>query len=213
MCPWTSTNGRPWPDRPSRASSRSTTSSELEELADRVGRPAVVVEQRDPAEHVVAGDQDPVLGLKQADVRRGVPGGLVRPPDAEVGLDLDAVDERPVGLDHLRDPRRQVLGEALGVALEDALGHSALAADLEPASERGLRVACGLGRVPWLGCIQNSHPARATIGAACPQWSECAWVTASSRTCSSRRLTWLIARSSWASDPGSWIPGVHQHDA
>ena len=68
--PATSVNGRPWPDSASRASSASTLSSELEELADRVGRVAGVEVQRDAPEQVVAGDQQPALGLVQADVRR-----------------------------------------------------------------------------------------------------------------------------------------------
>ena len=42
---------------------RRRASSEVEELADRVGRPAVVVVERDAPEQVVAGDQQPPLGL------------------------------------------------------------------------------------------------------------------------------------------------------
>src|SRR3954451_25305363 len=34
----------------------------------------------------------------------------------------------------------------------------------------------------------------------------CACVHTSSRTCSRRRLTWSIARSRWASEPGSCMP-------
>ena len=39
-----------------------------------------------------------------------------------------------------------------------------------------------------VGCIQSSQPLRSTA-AAWPQWSTCAWVQTSSRTCSSRRPT------------------------
>ena len=39
-----------------------------QELADRIGRPAVVEVQRHASEQVVAGDQDAALGLVQADV-------------------------------------------------------------------------------------------------------------------------------------------------
>ena len=69
MCAWTSANVRPWPARHRRAPRRSTTSSEPQELARRVGRVAVVEVDRDAAEQVVAGDQQPPLGLVQADVR------------------------------------------------------------------------------------------------------------------------------------------------
>ena len=68
-----------------------------DELAHRVGRVAVVEEERDPAEQVVAGDQQPALGLVQDDVRGRVAGRLVHLPGAEVGLDLDPGDELAVG--------------------------------------------------------------------------------------------------------------------
>ena len=64
----------------------------VQELADRVGRPAEVEVQRDAPEQVVAGDQQPALGLVQADVRGRVAGRLDHVPVAEVGLDRDAVD-------------------------------------------------------------------------------------------------------------------------
>ena len=78
-----------------------------QELADRVGAVAVVVEQRDPPQDVVAGDQQSPLRLEQADVGGRVPRSLIRNPRPQVGLDLDAVDEIPVGLDHPRHPRVQ----------------------------------------------------------------------------------------------------------
>ena len=64
----------------------------------------------------------------------------------------------------------------------------------------------------WSGCIHSSQPARSAIGRAWPQWSECAWVKTSRRTCSSRRPTCSSARSRCASEPGSCIPRVDQHD-
>ena len=64
-----------------------------EELADRVRAEAAVEVERDPPEHVVAGDQEPPLGEVQDDVRRRVAGRLDHLPGAEVRLHLDAVDE------------------------------------------------------------------------------------------------------------------------
>src|SRR5215213_3534377 len=53
-----------------------------EELAGGVGRPAVVVVERDAAEQVVAGEQQAPLALVEANVRRRMPRGLedVPPP-------------------------------------------------------------------------------------------------------------------------------------
>ena len=48
----------------------------VEELADRVGRPAVVEVERDAAEHVVAGEQQAPLRLVEHDVRRRVALGV-----------------------------------------------------------------------------------------------------------------------------------------
>ena len=101
--PWmwacTSANVRPWPDRHSRAPSRSTLSSELQELARRVRRVAELEVQRDAPEQVVARDQQPPLGLEQADVRGRVAGRLVRDPLPQARGDADA---RRAG----RDPAR-----------------------------------------------------------------------------------------------------------
>ena len=69
----------------------------VEELAGRVGGVAVVEEERDPAEQVVAGDQQAALGLVEDDVGRRVAGRLVGAEEAEVGRHLDAVDQLAVG--------------------------------------------------------------------------------------------------------------------
>ena len=90
MCAATSVNVRAWPARHSRASRRLHDVERVQELADRVVRPAVVEVQRHAPEQVVAGDQDAPLDLVQADVRRRVAGRLVHGPSPEVGLDDDA---------------------------------------------------------------------------------------------------------------------------
>jgi hypothetical protein len=122
----------------------------VQKLADRIGRPAIVEEQRDASEHVVAGQQQPSLLLEHHDVRRCVPGRLVDGPDPEISLDLDAGHERTIGLDHPRYPRGDVLG-VLGVAAERGLGHATLTPHLEPARERQVAVARGRESVLVVG--------------------------------------------------------------
>ncbi len=75
----------------------------VEELADRIGRVAIVIEEGDAAEQVIAGDHQPPLGLVQDDVGRGVAGGLVDLPGAEVGLDLHPRQQVAIGLRHPLD--------------------------------------------------------------------------------------------------------------
>ena len=58
-----------------------------QELADGVGRVAVLEVQRDAPQQMIAGDQQAPLGLEQADVRGRVPGRLIGDPLAEVGDD------------------------------------------------------------------------------------------------------------------------------
>ena len=141
-------------DRPGTAARRSasTTSSELQEFPDRVGRVAVVEVQRDAPEQVVAGDQQAPLGLEQAHVRGGVAGGLVgalqsprsvsiRHPrrGASRSGSIDRRDAAPCG---------SALG---GVAAQRLLRHAALARDLQPPRERaprGLR-PCGACARGW----------------------------------------------------------------
>ena len=82
----------------------------------------------------------------------------------------DPVHERPVGLDHPRDPRRHASwAEALGVPLEHRRWYAALAADLEAPGEHGLGIRAAPVACRWFGCIHSSHPARSMIGAAWPQ--------------------------------------------
>src|SRR3954447_11637260 len=76
----------------------------VQELADRVGRVAVVVVERDPAEQVIAGDEQPPLGLEQAHVRGRVARGLDHEPGTQVAAHLDPRQERPVGLHGPGDP-------------------------------------------------------------------------------------------------------------
>src|SRR6202020_1416886 len=83
--------------------------------------------------------EQPALGLEQAHVRRTVAGGLVGDQRAEIGLDLDAVQERAVGLDDRGDPGRPVAGPP-GVLLEHRRGYAAVAAYLDPARQAELEV-------------------------------------------------------------------------
>ena len=68
-------------------------SSEVEEFPHRVGGVAVVEEQRDAPQQVVAGDQQAPVGLEEAHVVGGVAGGLVGDPLAQVGVDPDPGEE------------------------------------------------------------------------------------------------------------------------
>jgi hypothetical protein len=94
-----------------------------QELTDRVGRVAVVVVQRDAPEQVVAGDEQPALGLEQAHVRRRVAGRLDHEPRAEVAAHLDAGQQRARRLDRPRDARRPLAPGAL--PLRQRLGRHA----------------------------------------------------------------------------------------
>ena len=141
MWPWTSVNGRAWPASASRASSASTTSSESQELADRVRRVADVEVLRDAAEQVVAGDQQALLGLVQADVRGRVTGRLDHVPGAGVGLDRHAGDEVAVGVAACPPGRSRGRGGASGPALQRLLRDAAEQRDLDRRSRSsGLRV-------------------------------------------------------------------------
>ncbi len=106
-----------------------------QELLHRVGCIAVVEVERDPPQHVIAGDQQPALGLEQAHVRGRVPGRLVDGPGSEVGLDLDPSKQFTVWLDHARDARRQIL-DLVRQGADRRLRNAALTRDLEPASDR-----------------------------------------------------------------------------
>src|SRR5439155_18964788 len=72
-------------------------------------------------------------------VRGRVTGRLVDVPDAEVGLDLDAVDQLAVRRDQLRYSG-VLAAPRLAVALERRLGDAALAPHLYPPRERALRI-------------------------------------------------------------------------
>ena len=112
----------------------------VHEFADGIGRVAVVEEQRDPPEQVVPRDQQPTLGLEQADVRGRVTGGLVHAPGAEIRVDDHPRQQRPIGLDRGGDPRFAVLGALGRVPAQRLLRNAALAGDLETPREGGVRV-------------------------------------------------------------------------
>ena len=125
----------------------------VKELAGRVRRPAVVVVQRHAPEQVVAGDEQPPVGLEETDVRGGVARGLVDLPGPEVAVDRHALDQVVVGLDERRDPEALPLA-LLGVATQRLLGHAGLARHLQAPGERGLGVLRRLGHV----LVVRMHP-------------------------------------------------------
>ena len=105
-----------------------------QELAHRIGRVADVEVLRDAAEQMVAGDQQPLLGLVQADVRGRVAGCLDHLPGAGVGLDRDAGDEVAVSVQGpgLTGARA---APALRPAPQRLFRHATLQRDLERAVE------------------------------------------------------------------------------
>ena len=207
MWPATSVNGRPWPASASRVSSASTRSSESRNSPDRVGRVALVEVQRHAAEQVVAGDQQPPLGLVQADVRGRVAGRLDHLP-------------RRRGRSRPTTPgtrsRSTTSSPAMPAARPRAAGRPSAAA--APRARRtGARPRSGARASPrasrrWrAGAHGGVHPdlaarrARGSRGA-WPQWSACACVQTTSRTCSSCSPAWSSARSRCAIEPGSCMP-------
>src|SRR5438105_12032284 len=125
-------------------------SQRLEKLAHRIGRPAVVVEERDAAQEVVSGDEQPALGLEQADVGGRVAGGFVNHPAADVRFDLYSTHQVAIGLDRLRDPGRDLL-HLLRIAAKRRLGNARLAAYLDPARKCALWIGGGLDRMSVVG--------------------------------------------------------------
>ena len=128
-----------------------------QELADRVGRVAVVVVERHAAEQVVAADQQPPFGLEQADVRGRVARRLDDQPGPEVAADLDAGQQRPVRLDQ-RGQARALVAAALRPGLQRRLGHAALARHLQARGERRVGVLRGARHV----AVVRMHPQLAT---------------------------------------------------
>ena len=124
-----------------------------QELPHGVGCEAVVEVQRDAPQQVVSGYEQAPLGLEQAYVRRRVTGRLVHAPSAEVGVDLQAREQCPVGLDDARDARvaRAPLGR---VAAQGLLGNPALAGDLDAPFEHRLGV---FGHAPHV-LVVGVHP-------------------------------------------------------
>ena len=130
-------------------------------------------------------------------------GRLDHLPVAEVAAHRQTRDQLAV------DAQRPRLPRALAAALLDPapqrlLRHPALVRDLDPPQQRPLGVG---GRVVRVVRVQPHLAARPlATGGAWPQWSTCAWVHTTSRTCSTRSPTWSSARSRCAIDPGSCIP-------
>ena len=139
MCACTSVNVRPWPAQAQARAQPLHDVQRAQEFAHRIRRVAVVEEQRDAPQQVVAGDQQTPLGLEQADVRGRVAGRLIDRPRPEVGGDRHARSRAAVGLDHGGDAGVVILAP-LGVAAQRLLGHAALARDLQPLGDRGARV-------------------------------------------------------------------------
>ena len=162
---------------------------------------------------MVAGDEQPPLGLEQADVRgrvaRRLDGPASGPRSVSTTTPVEQVRRR---LDQPGDARGLARG-ALGVGAQRLLGDAARARDLEAALERRVRVARGARHVlvvgvhPQLaaGALDDRRRLAVVVGCACVQTS--------SRTCSRRRLTISSARSSWASEPGRRACPVEEDDA
>ena len=131
----------------------------VDELAGGVGRVAEVVVEGDPAEEVVAGHEHSALRLVEADVGRGVPGGLVDVEGPEIGVDLHARQQVAVGQHHAGDPNAAP-PLALRVLLQRLLGHAALACHLEPPLEPAVGILGDAGHVPVVGV----HPQLAAGG-------------------------------------------------
>ena len=106
-----------------------------QEFSGRVGRVAVVVVERHAPEQVVAGDEQPAIGLVERDVRRRVARRLVHRPAPEVGVDLHSGQEVAVGLDdpgHAEALVAARLGEALQRLGRHAAGPRHLHAPAQP---------------------------------------------------------------------------------
>ena len=109
-----------------------------QELADGIGRVALVEELRDAPEQVVARDQQAPLGLVQADVRGRVAGRLDHLPVAEVARDRHARHEVAVA-DELAGDALADRAPLLGPAPQRLLRDARLAGDLDPPRDRLLR--------------------------------------------------------------------------
>ena len=210
----TSVNVRPWPGRHRRASQRLDDVERAHEFADRVGRVAVVEEREDAPQQVIAGDQQAVLGLEQADVRGRMTGRLVDGPGAEVGLDDDALPRsaRSGSIDR-GDARFVVAGALGGVAAQRLLGHAATGARSpgvarsprrDPRPRRTCARSWGASTAHSRRAPRSWRPARSgRSGHACRP--------PGARPRSARPHI-ASARSRCASDPGCVDARVEQHD-
>ena len=111
-----------------------------EQLADGVGRPAVVEVQRHAAEDDIAGDQQAALGQVQRHVRRRVSRRLDHVPRAEIGVDVTPSMRSRSGSSG-PGSAGPAAAPALGVRLQSALVGAALACDLHALGKVGLEVA------------------------------------------------------------------------
>ena len=210
--PPTSVNGRPWPDR---------------QAARRAPRPRRASAGTRPP--------GPACSRSRSTATRGRAGGRRRSAaGARAGTGRRARARGPASRSPARcrgrcRPRRPGRGRgrapacpampvpargALGPAPQRRLRHAALARDLDAArSSAASGSAAARERWSWRGCIHSSQPVRSRIGGALPQWSTCAWVQTSSRTCSTLQPDLARARARGrAIEPGSCIPHVDQHD-
>ena len=117
---------------------------------------------------MVAGDEQPPLGLVQGYVGGRVAGGLDHAPGADVGLDLDPWDELAVRRADAADQVFRRVAADFPVAVERGHRDAAHPPDLEPLFERGLRFVGLQPDVLHFGCIQSSQPVSSQIEAASP---------------------------------------------
>ena len=187
-------------------SSGSTSSRLARNSPTGSGRVAVVEEEDGAAEQVVAGDQQPALGLVEDDVRGRVAGRLVDLPGAEVGLDLDPGTSSRSGSTIASIPV-SVAAARLAVALQRRRRDAALARDLDPAARApppGRRPAAA--RAPRPGASRARSRRASTIGA-----GEAVVVGVGVGADEQPHVldpepAWASARSSWRSRPLPPIP-------
>ncbi len=115
---------------------------------------------------MIAGDQQALLGLVQADVRRRVSGCLVDVEVTEIGLDPHARQQQAVRLDDARDGR--TARAALAVAGQRGRWHAALASHLQAPLEQPLGLHDRACRVPVVRVHPQLAPGRVDDRAGLP---------------------------------------------
>ena len=202
----TSVNGRPWPASASRASSASTRSSESRNSPTGSGVwPSSKYSETRPSRW------SPEISSRRSGWCRQTCEG------AWPGVSTTCQSPRSVAtVTPGTRSRSDVSSPEMPVARRRAAARPSAAA-APPARRAGARPRRG-GRSSarasrrWRagarapGAARPRAPVRSRIAGAWPQWSTCACVQTTSRTCSSRRPAWSSARSRWAIEPGSCIP-------